>query len=135
MSAEALVNISGVPVPLPTGSKRSGDLVDVAIPVRLEQPADQSLGMSAHNPLLPIAQLDSALVFPPRAMLWEETNPVLPMWRHIDTALPRNERHMVRPRENDGVSCYLVDDVRIFQIAGDPQPEDVPRKQSQADVT
>lgn len=70
--------------------------------------------------MLPCDKFDDALVLLARGVLRKDTDPMLPVGRDLDTALLGGEPHFIDPSHDNDMGGYLIDDVGILQIAGDP---------------
>jgi hypothetical protein len=101
------------------------DAVEVARPVRVDEPANELIWMSVDDALLPWLEGDAPLVLAARAVLREQARPVLPVGRDVQSA------RMQARLERGAAPANLLDgerdppgDVEVEQIARDAQAVD-----------
>jgi len=106
--------------------KGSGDLVDVPVPIGVNQPPDKGSWVSRDDALLPGGERYRTFVFPPRPVLGEDTGPVLPIGIHIDTPGSQSKAHPICAADDHDVGGDLIDYVGVLEVTGDPQLVDLP---------
>src|SRR5918995_6513996 len=91
--------------------------VDKAAPVGLDEPADQWLGPSLGEPLLPICEPNAASVLWARTVLWKETWPRTRVGVDLETVtgLTQPAHLTAGHRRLDGPLAF-PDDVRILHV-------------------
>jgi hypothetical protein len=110
------------------------DTVQDAAAVGVDQAAEKSVWVHSRDLALPRQQLDRALVFLSRPVLWEYARPVFPGGVDHDTTFGRALRYFASADELHRTST-LGDDVRVFFVEADSQAIDVASMPRQTTVT